>query len=156
MSDQVERVKWWGFRRKKSGYVDMGPIRIPLIPEPLVLTDRADGSKWMLSFSSAQSPPDSDGRVSLNSISIEQFYGQRIPQAQDGIYICGYILFIRSGRLGIDDEWLHIDADTEGPPQFARMTGNQLYRQLVINNPTNGPQTPVRIGLLSVGDPQDG
>lgn len=57
----------WGRPRTIQGYWDMGGIKIPPIPKPIILTDRADGTLWWLSFSTASPGPDGLGYVSLNS-----------------------------------------------------------------------------------------
>lgn len=149
MSTSLEDYKQ---KRYKHGYPDFGPTRLPVIPMVLILTDRDDGSLWLVSWNSTDfSPPDINGRISINSVSFDLYYGSRMPLAQDGVYMNGYILFVRSGRLGFDDEWRNTNSDEKGPPQFARLITQ--YRQFIADSPKNTITNPVRLAILSLGDP---
>lgn len=148
----------WKQHRNKHGYPDFGPTRLPVIPMVLVLVDRDDGTLWSLSWNSVDfSPPDSDGRASVTDVQIDKFFGQRLPQAFDGVYLeNNYVLFIRSGRLGLDDKFVGQTNLEIGPPQFARQSGVFTYRQLILINPQNSPALPLRLAILSIGDPING
>jgi hypothetical protein len=45
-------IVWdWGLPRTSQGYWDMGPIRIPPVPQRIIYTDRADGKTlWLLTW----------------------------------------------------------------------------------------------------------
>lgn len=46
----------------------MGPIRIPPLPAQMILTDRADGTLWLLSHNTIENSPDGLGHISINSV----------------------------------------------------------------------------------------
>lgn len=54
-------------RRTINGYLDMGKIRIPPLPEQIVMTDRADGTLWLLSHNNTILSDDRYGYISINS-----------------------------------------------------------------------------------------
>lgn len=154
MSTSLEDYKQ---KRYKHGYPDFGPTRLPVIPMVLILTDRADGSLWLVSWNSTDfSPPDINGRISINSVPFDLYYGSRMPKAQDGVYLkSNYVLFVRSGRLGLDNEFVGQNIDV-GPPEYARQNGVNTYRQINLNNPQDTIALPVRLSILSIGDPLNG
>lgn len=86
-----------------SGYSDLGPVQIPPYPQIVVLTDRADGSQWLVSFNATTSIPE---RLSISSIfaSIQKSEGARVYGIDDGPYIGNgdYKLIIRGGRIGLE------------------------------------------------------
>lgn len=86
------------------GYTDLGPIRIPVLPQYMALTDRADGTVWYLQHT--LTPPASDGYGYI-SISDQQ------PAGRDVVVYAAYEgpivgtnpnlrLLIRGGRLGYE------------------------------------------------------
>ena len=52
--------------RKVKGYADFGPIRIAPLPQGIVITDRDDGTLWLLSHTQDPVGPDGEGYVSIN------------------------------------------------------------------------------------------
>lgn len=52
--------------RKVKGYADFGPIRIAPLPQGIVLTDRDDGTLWLLSHTQDPVGPDGEGYITIN------------------------------------------------------------------------------------------
>lgn len=103
-----------------SGYSDFGPIQIPPYPQIVILTDRADGSLWTISFNNTTSTPE---RLSISNVfaSIQRNEGARVYKVNDEPYITGdYRLIIRSGRIGLEYLPLPIGVeDNDDPPIYA-------------------------------------
>lgn len=119
-------------RRLKSGYSDLGPIRIPPLGGAIVLTDRTDGTKWLVSFST-----DPIERLSIVSSfdTIQRREGVREYEADDGPKMDEdgqFTIIIRNGRIGLDfipfigDEVARDDA-----PPYSRTASQQ--RALIID-----------------------
>lgn len=129
-------------RRLFTGYSDLGPIQIPPRPQAIVLTDRANGTLWMISFNNG--PPE---RLSINSVysTIQIKEGVRLYDANDGPKMDEdgeYTLIIRNGRIGF--EYTVFSRETiarDDSPPYARQTSDQ--RELIMS--TVNPLT-VRIG----------
>ena len=52
--------------RKVKGYADFGPIHIAPLPQGIVITDRDDGTLWLLSHTQDPVGPDGEGYISIN------------------------------------------------------------------------------------------
>lgn len=85
-----------GFRNER--------VRIPPIPRGIVLTDRDDGTLWILTHNTVESSPDGDGHVSIkDTFALTQDH--RIYTANEGPVLGehGTIrLLVRGGRLGYE------------------------------------------------------
>lgn len=120
-------------RRLRNGYSDLGPIQIPPHPQALVLTDRADGTKWLVAFNS-----DTPERLSIvsNYVTIRRREGVRTYEADDGPKMDEdgeYTLIIRSGHLGLDYTPFPItETARDDSPPFARQTSAQ--RELIMDS----------------------
>lgn len=120
-------------RRLRSGYTDLGRIQIPPRPQAIVLTDRGDGSKWLISFNTTA--PE---RLSIVSDydTIQRIEGIRIYEANDGPKMDEdgeYTLIIRNGRLGFDYNRFprQVSARDDSPP-YARQSINE--RELIMDS----------------------
>src|SRR5262245_52254782 len=97
-------------RRTVQGYLDMGRIQIPPLPQNIILTDRADGTQWLLSHSD-RTEPSSDGEGHIAIISnfhltdsdyvIYGAYDEPVLKEDPRVR-----LIVRGGRLGYDIEEL--------------------------------------------------
>lgn len=112
-------------RRLRSGYTDLGPIQIPVRPQAIVLTDRDDGTKWLVSFNT--SAPE---RLSISSVyvSIQRREGVRIYEANDGPKMDEdgeFTLIIRGGRIGLDyTPFPFWQAARDDSPPYSRKTSD--------------------------------
>lgn len=137
-------------RRLRNGYSNFGAIAIPPLPSPIILTDRDDGTKWLVSFDITTSPPvDGYGRIMINSV-----YGN--IGRRDGIaeYAAGdepyleqdgqYKLIVREGRLGF--EFIPFEqgnTDNDGMKLYARLSGTRSLRRIYLSESThNSMRTP--------------
>lgn len=82
-------------------------MRLPLLPQQIIMTDRGDGSLWLLSHNTTDSPPsDGFGRISINSTFSTGFGDYEIFGPYDGPLVAGprddFLLLIRDGRLGYE------------------------------------------------------
>lgn len=128
-------MNWWN-RRLRSGYSDLGRVQIPPRPQIIILTDRVDGSQWMVSFNS--SAPERLSIVSTFS-TIQRLEGARIYSANEGPTMDEdgeFILFIRGGRIGLEYSKFAIGeiALADAPP-YARQTSDQRQLNLDSINP---------------------
>lgn len=124
-------------RRLKTGYSDLGPIQIPPRPQAIVLTDRANGSKWLVTFNTSN--PE---RLSISSVysTIQRREGLRIYEADDGPKMDEdgeFTLIIRNGRIGFDfTAFSRKETARDDSPPYARQSATQ--RKLIMSsvNPT--------------------
>lgn len=120
-------------RRLQNGYSDLGPIQIPPRPQAIVLTDRADGSKWLVSFNT--SSPERLSIVSSYS-TIHRKEGIRSYEADDGPKMDEdgeYTLIIRNGHIGLDyAPFSRAETGRDDSPPYARKTSTQ--RELIMDN----------------------
>lgn len=128
-------MTFWN-RRLRSGYSDLGPIQIPSMPQGIVLTDRANGSFWLVSFNSTV--PE---RLSISSVysTIQHREGVRIYAADDGPKMDEdgeYTLIVRSGRLGFDYTPFprKVTARDDAPPYARQNTAQRALRKLVMDS----------------------
>lgn len=89
-------------RKTYHGYTNMGRVRVPPLPVHIIMTDRDDGTEWVLIHTS-------DGEIGVNDEALgnhkdfQRFgpydgpYLPRVPQIR---------LFVRGGRLGYEYETL--------------------------------------------------
>lgn len=124
-------------RRLRSGYSDLGAITIPPVPQTIVLTDRADGSLWAISYN------ESFERLSLNSdfATLRNLEGVRLygpfegpPMDEDG----EFTLMVRNGHIGLDYNVFPVwEEGLDAAPPYARKTTG--FRKLKIS--TTNPAT---------------
>lgn len=128
-------------RKQRGGYTDFGSIQIPPLSPAIVLTDRADGSLWLLSFNSTFE------RLSINSdfSTIKNKEGVRIYEANLGPAMDEdgeFTIFVRSGRVGIDyNPFPRPVIAYDNAPPYARQSASQ--RQMKIS--------ALNIALLRIG-----
>lgn len=83
-------------------------MRFPVLPQQLILTDRADGTLWLLSHNTTVQPQDTDGfgRISINSTFSIGYGDYEIFGPYDGPVIPGpsndIVLLVRDGHLGYE------------------------------------------------------
>lgn len=82
-------------------------LRFPPLPQMIVMTDRADGKRWLLSHNTSHSTPDGHGHVSINDTFIDngdivEFGPYEGPVVNDAVNEIK--LLIRGGRLGYEVE----------------------------------------------------
>lgn len=127
-------------RKRIGGYTDLGSIQIPPTPQPLILTDRADGTQWLLSFNTSPETDDTYGYISVNSdTAITRRESAKIFTIDEGPKFGAegeFTLFIRSGRIGIDYTPFDVGIeDRDDAPIYARKRGNnRITRQLYMVN----------------------
>lgn len=92
--------------RRWRGYYDMGGIRIPPLPSGIVLTDREDGTLWLLSHNVTESSPDDLGYISITT-TIPSNMTTRTFDAFDEPFVGTdprLRLLVRDGYLGFEIE----------------------------------------------------
>lgn len=82
-------------------------MRIPPLPQQIIMTDRADGTLWLLSHNLTDDPPtDGDGRISINSTFSTGFGDYEIFGPTEGPVLPSIygdvVLLVRGGRLGYE------------------------------------------------------
>lgn len=92
-------------RRKVAGYLDMGKITIPSLPQGIAFTDRDDGTVWLLTHDTDAESPDDAGHIAIND-TIPRHMNYRLYSAYDGP-VFGAVpqllrLLVRGGRLGYE------------------------------------------------------
>jgi hypothetical protein len=122
-------------RRLRNGYSDLGALLIPVLPQPIILVDRKDGTKWLVSWNDTTSSLDGLGHITINSdISMgRQEVAISFPPGEGPLFgeKGEIMLFIRDGRLGIDvTEYNTGESDMNGAPVYARKAGSRTLRQL--------------------------
>lgn len=121
-------------RMQRNGYSDLGRQKISLVPQITVLTDRADGSLWVVTFET--SPKERIGITDLatyavtNIIEGAKLYTAFRGPALDTTQVGGsFTLFVRSGRIGIDFRTFPVgEIDIDTPPAYARQKTSNDYR----------------------------
>ncbi len=91
-------------RRHVAGYTDMGRIRIPPLPYGTVLTDRADGTLWLLTHTQSLPGPDGEGYFSITDV-IPRSVNTRVYAAYDEPPVesqPNMRVIIRNGSLGVE------------------------------------------------------
>lgn len=125
----------------------MGQARIPPIPPRIIMTDRADGSQWLLSYNTTLYPYlDGLGAVSINNV-FTVCPNNTIYGAYEGPVLAGapfeIVLFIRNGTLGFDYEPSGVANQDRNQARIMATLGlANSYRELVIPTPFN-PYTGV-------------
>lgn len=126
---------YYNKRRRWMGYTDIGPIIIPSRPQVVILTDRADGTQWAVSFTIT---PIERLTISNDAmvVGVKIQEGARVYDKDSGPFMDEdgeFKLMIRSGHLGFD--YIQFPIGLKGladAPQYARNGVNS--RQLNMDN----------------------
>lgn len=123
-------------RRVVSGYLDMGGITIPPMPQYTVMTDRNDETTlWLLSFTTNQPSPDNNGFITLNS-TIPDSLDKVVYGPWDGPILDGnpaVQLLVRNGHLGYEFDILPVGLTSKNQARIiARRPLSQLLREIII------------------------
>lgn len=143
------------FRRLPNGYSDLGPVIIPPLPQPIVLTDRRTRTQYMVTYSTVDATPDDLGHLAINTnITFEKKVGIRVYDDPFDGPVFGdhgeYRLMIRNARIGIDyTPYAHGEQDRDGAPIFARNITNKGFEKMYTS--VADPVT-VRVGLTDEVD----
>jgi hypothetical protein len=136
-------------RRLRSGYSNLGPIQIPPRAAAFVLTDRDDGTLYLVSFNT-----DTVERLSINTnyASIQRREGVRIYEADDGPYMDEdheYRIFVRAGRIGLEyTPSERAISDIDQAPPYARKTNDE--EEIILDQEDVDPLL-IHIGLETDG-----
>lgn len=125
----------------------MGPIIIPNRPSFVILTDRADGSAWMLTY-------NNDSGIERLSITQPPLNyrneGARIYDANNGPVLDEdgeYSVIVRGGRVGIEYTPFPVSiVGRDDAPTYARKAGNNSRR--IVIDPAPLLVTTVHIGMI--------
>lgn len=88
----------------RSGFANFGGILIPSMSLNHVLTDRGDGTRWFLSFTTTPGDVDGLGYITIND-TLPIRPDQRVYRAFEEPYLIGQPkvrLFVRDGYLGME------------------------------------------------------
>src|SRR6185369_13500294 len=120
------------FRRLKNGFSDLGKIQIPPRAVAFVLTDRADGTKYLVSFDSTNPEHLS---ITTDFVRIQKYEGVRVYTADEGPVMDEdgeYMLFVQNGHIGIEyipfPVW---ERAADNAPPYARQFSAQ--RELLLD-----------------------
>ncbi len=96
-------------RRRINGYTNFGGYQFPILPQQIILTDRADGTRWLLSHNRTTASSDGLGSISIDDAP-NLFRGDyRIYSPDEGPILATdptVRLIVRGGYLGVDIEAL--------------------------------------------------
>lgn len=123
-------------KRLPSGFSDLGPIEIAPVAQGIVLTDRADGTLYMISWHS--------GVVRLSIVTdfgtIGRREGLRFYDAFDGPVMSEngqFRLMIRAGRIGLEYIPFAVGVqDRDDQPPYARTKFAQKAVNMDVTNPS--------------------
>jgi hypothetical protein len=121
----------------------MGPIQIPPVPRFIILTDRADGTLWWLTYNLTPPAADGFGYISITTASPQSSQESITYAAFNEPYIpmdSGFArLIVRSGFLGVDASSPGQGiTDIETLQIYARKGGlNIPMRRLILSSTTD-------------------
>lgn len=121
-------------RRWRAGYADFGRIQIPPLPFPLILTDRADGTLWLVSYT--LTPPYSDGYgfITINS-TLPTRPNRRIYAANEEPWLPAPYptrLIVRNGYLGVEiTDFPQAHTDQDQAPLYATVGLQRAVREII-------------------------
>lgn len=126
---------YWN-RRLRGGYSDLGPIQIPSMPQGIVLTDRADGTLYLVSFNTT--PPEHLS-ITTDFSTIQHREGVRIYAADDGPKMDEdgeFTLIISNGQIGFDYTPFprKVLARDDAPPFARQNTSQRAQRQIIMDS----------------------
>jgi len=146
------RPRWW------YGWSDLGPIQIPVLPPYIVLTDRADGTLWLLTWNATNQPPvDGLGYVSIRNDGLPTgprvqtygpFDGPTVGSVKGNVAVR---LFVRGGFLGYDYQTGNeVDVGEAAGQIMAQKVNNHLeYRQVIVHKTFTSPTDTTPGSLLA-------
>ena len=117
----------------KGQVFDQGFIA-PFFPPFTVLTDRDDGTRWLLQYNTVIAAPDAFGHISItDTFTLRK--DMRIYPAWDEPAVPGgggrVRLFVRGGRLGMDyDDSFRVDRDQHRI--MARLGLQREFREIIL------------------------
>lgn len=123
-------------RWQRGGYTDLGPIQIPPMPTAIVLTDRANGSLWLLSFN----PTSNHLSINNDFATIRNREGVVIYDGTAGVGPAfdesgEFRIFIRNGHIGL--EYIpfaqRVTAFDNAPP-YARTNADKRQMKITTTN----------------------
>lgn len=118
-----------------------GKITFPILPQGTVLTDRDDGTLWLITHNTTESSSDDLGYIAITDeidrrlpVQIYEAYSE--PTVEDRHQIR---LFVRGGNLGMDivDRGQGI-TDIDNAPIYSRMFRSSVLRHIYAPIPWNG------------------
>lgn len=125
------------FRSEPPNQVEW--MRLPPAPARVVMTDRANGTRWLLSYSTAFNTSDGFGHFSITDDLTETVNRGELPRiygAYDGPYLAStpiVRLLIRNGYLGYDIVEQTGVASMDSPPVYGRKPAfNRSVRRLIV------------------------
>lgn len=135
---------------------DIEWMRIPSLPQQIILTDRDDGTLWLLSHSFVDDPGDGFGRISINDEFSTGFGDYEVFGPYEGPVIPGpendIVLLVRGGYLGYE---LRYSGRANAADRNLRvLTRRGTYHEAnEINTPSTWKDTPDVLGWSPVEIP---
>lgn len=127
-------------RRRIMGYTDLGHIRIPPLPQFIIMTDRADGTFWELQWNTDTPSFDGNGYISITDT-----LSRKPDKTTYGPYEGPYVqeqnitqgspiikLLIRGGRLGYEMVREQSLQSIDNPPVLTRRVGSNTLREIIV------------------------
>jgi hypothetical protein len=118
--------------RYAGAFRDYGRIRIPSLPSGIILTDRADGTLWLISHNLDAASSDGFGYISIRTpmpnVITKTYQAGEEPYFNDDPT---YRLIIRNGYLGVEILPLspHV-ADQDNAPIYTRKGVSSTIRKI--------------------------
>ena len=134
-------------RGTRGGYTNFGKIQIPFLPQGIVLTDRDDGTLWLLTHNLTEASADDTGHIAITD-TIPSNINYRTYSADSGPVFGSnptIRLILRGGNLGYETYSLSgYTTDIDQPPVQTRR-GNQHWTNEIII-PTSWQRFPNMLG----------
>lgn len=126
-------------RRRLQGYTDLGPVQVPPRPRYIIMTDRADGTKWLLTHNLVDGP-DADGRIALSNTlpttPDKVVYGAyEGPYVQESTHEQGspvLRLLVREGHLGYEEIGSVETRSIDNAPAITRQLTGSVLREVIV------------------------
>lgn len=108
-------------------------IRVPILPSGIILTDREDGTLWLLSHTLTSPGPDGNGYITIRT-PMANIPGAVVYEAGSEPYLdnnANYRIIVRGGYLGVEYIPLpsHI-ADQDNAPIYTRSGVSATIRKI--------------------------
>lgn len=131
------------YRSTQGGYFYMGGIQIPPMPRHIILTDRADGTKWWLTYNLSPATSDGFGYISITTT--------MPPTSQESITFAAYeepVIAFTSGNARLIVNGGYLGVEERNPSQGVTDRENmQIYARI------DGLNNPMRRIIFSVATP---
>lgn len=137
------------------GWADIGAIQIPPMPVYLILTDRADGTLWWLTYSTSPAGDDGYGYISItttqppSSVNVDSL---TFP-AYDGPMLGQGKLMVRSGFLGVDTGPDPHTTEQESGVWAQKAGLNRSLRRLIFSTATPGNYAWIPVDITQTPNP---